>query len=107
MEGNPGHTLPSFTRCINKVFAFRQAAGRLSDARHQPDISPQTVFLALFYGFLFRLASFQQVEADLAQPASATGSEPGGSSATTRSATASAALRWSRSNRCWWTSIAA
>jgi hypothetical protein len=67
MKGNSTHTLPSFTTYINKVFAFRQAIGRLRDARHDPHISPQTVFLALFHAFLFRLTSFKQLEADLAQ----------------------------------------
>jgi hypothetical protein len=41
----------------------------LSDARQDPDISPQAVFLAAFYGFVLRLPSFQQLEADLTQPA--------------------------------------
>jgi hypothetical protein len=68
MQETPTHRLPSFTTYLNKVFAFRQAVSRLRDARHDPDISPQTVFLALFYGFVFRLGSFKQLEADLAQP---------------------------------------
>jgi ABC-type microcin C transport system permease subunit YejE len=33
-----------------------------------PKFSPQAVFLALFYGFVFRLSSFQQLEPDLAEP---------------------------------------
>ncbi len=68
MKERPTHTLPSFTRYLHKVFAFGQALDQLRDARHHPEISPQTVFLAVFYGFLFRLTSFQQLEADLAQP---------------------------------------
>jgi hypothetical protein len=68
MQVKPTQTLPSFTTYLNKVFAFRQAVGRLSDARHDPEISPQTVFLALFHGFVFRLTSFKELEADLAQP---------------------------------------
>jgi hypothetical protein len=50
------------------VFLFRPAVERLADARQQPEVSPQAVFLALFYGFVFRLSSFQQLEADLAEP---------------------------------------
>ncbi|MGO9272830.1 MAG: hypothetical protein ACLQOO_21765, partial [Terriglobia bacterium] len=52
-----------------KVFSFRTASAALSDARQAPEISPQAVFLAAFYGFVFRLPSFPQLEADLAQPA--------------------------------------
>lgn len=68
MQENAVHTLPSFTTYINKVFAFRQALARLSDARQAPDIPPQAVFLAVFHGFVFRLGSFKELEADLAQP---------------------------------------
>ena len=68
MQDSSGHTLPSFTSYLNKVFAFRQAVSLLSDARRDPDISPQTVFLALFHGFVFRLGSFKELEADLAKP---------------------------------------
>lgn len=67
-QENPTHEIPSFARYLNQVFGFRAAAGRLTDARHDPDISPQSVFLAAFYGFVFRLPSFQQLESDLAQP---------------------------------------
>lgn len=66
--GRPGHTLPSFTAYLNKVFDFRRTLPRLSDARQDPEISPQSVFQALFHGFLFRLSSFKDLEADLAQP---------------------------------------
>lgn len=64
----PVHALPSFCEYLRKVFHFRAALDRLSDARHDPDVSPQAVFLTLFYGFIFRVPSFQQLEADLAQP---------------------------------------
>jgi hypothetical protein len=67
-EQRPTHTLPSFTGYLNKVFGFRDYLPPLSDARHEPKISPQTVFQALFYGFVFRLPSLQQLEADLAEP---------------------------------------
>jgi len=63
------HDIPSFARYLHKVFDFRTASAALSDARQDPDISPQAVFLAAFYGFVFRLPSFQQLEADLTQPA--------------------------------------
>jgi hypothetical protein len=65
----PGHDLPSFARYLNKVFQFRDQAQQLRDARQDPDISPQSVFLAVFHSFVFRLPSFLQLEADLAQPA--------------------------------------
>jgi len=67
-QDNSTHEIPSFARYLNQVFGFRAAAGRLTDARHDPDISPPSVFLAAFYGFVFRLPSFQQLESDLAQP---------------------------------------
>lgn len=59
------HTLPGFSTYLNKAFRFRDHVARLTDARHAPDISPQSVFLALFHSFAFRLPSFQQLEADL------------------------------------------
>lgn len=64
----PTHTLASFSGYLNKVFDFRDYLPGLSDARHAPEISPQTVFLALFHGFVFRLPSVRQLEADLAEP---------------------------------------
>jgi hypothetical protein len=64
-EKGSTHTLPSFAGYLNKVFDFRSSIASLGDARHEPDISPQTVFLSAFYGFVFRLPSFQQLEADL------------------------------------------
>ncbi len=67
-QDNAVHEIPSFARYLNKVFGFRAAAARLTDSRQDPDISPQAVFLAAFYGFVFRLPSFQQLESDLAQP---------------------------------------
>jgi hypothetical protein len=63
------HAIPSFARYLNKVFDFRTATARLSDARVAPDIPASTVFLAAFHGFLFRLPSFQQIEAEIADPA--------------------------------------
>jgi Transposase DDE domain len=68
-QDRPQHTLPSFDRYLNKVFDFRTAAARLTDSRRDPEISPSTVFLAVFHGFAFRLPSFQQLEAELTQPA--------------------------------------
>jgi len=69
MKDKPAHQLPSFAGYLNKVFAFRTAAERLRDARQDPEFSPQSVFLAVFHAFVFRLPSFQQLEAELAQPA--------------------------------------
>lgn len=68
-QDNPHHEITSFDRYLNKVFDFRAAAAALTDARVAPQISPTSVFLAAFHGFVFRLPSFQQLEAELAQPA--------------------------------------
>ena len=57
MKDRPTHTLPCFSHYLKKVFLSRPAAGRLWDARQQPQVSPQAVFLALFYGFLFHPAA--------------------------------------------------
>lgn len=59
------HSLPSFSAYLNKGFDLRAHAGRMRDARHAPDISPGSVFLALFHAFVFRLTSFQQLESEL------------------------------------------
>lgn len=67
-QDRPSHEIPSFARYLHKVFDFRTATAGLTDARQDPDISPQSVFWAAFYGFVFRLPSFQQLESDLAQP---------------------------------------
>jgi hypothetical protein len=64
----PTHRLPSFTAYLNKVFRFREHLSHLADARHEPEIPPQTVFQALFHAFVFRLPSLPQLEADLAEP---------------------------------------
>jgi hypothetical protein len=64
----PTHRLHSFSEYLNKVFHFRDYLPQLGDARHGPEIPPQAVFLALFHGFVFRLPSLQQLEADLAEP---------------------------------------
>lgn len=37
----------------------------MSDARTEPEISPASVFLALFHAFVFRLPSFQQLDTEL------------------------------------------
>jgi len=61
------HELPSFARYLNKVFDFRAAAATMADARVEPEIPPSAVFLATFYGFVFRLRSFQQLEAEISR----------------------------------------
>ena len=68
-QDNPAHEIPSFARYLNKVFDFRTAVAGLTDSRTDPEISPPSVFLAAFYGFVFRLPSFQQLQAELLQPA--------------------------------------
>jgi hypothetical protein len=61
--------LPSFARYLNKVFRWRDLIQSVRDARHHPAIPPQAVFQAVFHAFVFRLPSFHQLEADLAEPA--------------------------------------
>ena len=68
-QDRPVHDLPSFARYLNKVFDFRSAAAGLTDSRRDPEIPHSSVFLAAFHGLAFRLPSFQQLEAELAQPA--------------------------------------
>jgi hypothetical protein len=38
----------------------------MADSRTDPEISPASVFLALFYSFVFRIPSFQQLDSELA-----------------------------------------
>lgn len=59
------HSLPSFSTWLNKGFHLRQHASQMRDARTQPELSPASVFLALFHGFVFRLPSFQQLDSEL------------------------------------------
>ena len=60
------HSLVSFTTYLNQGFDLRLHAAQMSDARQNPEISPPSVFLALLHAFIFRLRSFQQLDADLA-----------------------------------------
>lgn len=60
------HALPSFGAWLNKGFQLRLYAEQLSDARLNPEISPCSVFLALFHAFVFRLPSLQQLDSELA-----------------------------------------
>jgi len=60
------HSLPSFSAYLNKGFALRTHAAKMTDARHDPDISPSSVFLALLHAFVFRLPSFQRLDTELA-----------------------------------------
>ena len=68
-QAGSNHELPSFARYLNKVFDFRTATASLADARLAPAIPPSAVFLAAFHGFVFRLRSFQQLQAEIAHPA--------------------------------------
>ena len=68
-QDRPVHELPSFSRYLNKVFDFRTATAAMTDARVEPVIPPSAVFLATFHGFVFRLRSFQQLEAEISHPA--------------------------------------
>jgi hypothetical protein len=60
------HSLPSFSTYLNKCFDLRFHARQMRDSRQPPEISATSIFLALFHAFVFRLPSFQQLEADLA-----------------------------------------
>jgi hypothetical protein len=59
------HSLPSFSAWLNKGFDLRRHAAQMKDARLDPDISPASVFLALFHAFVFRLPSLQQLDSEL------------------------------------------
>ena len=58
-------SLPSFSAWLNKGFDLRGHAGRMTDARTDPEISPASIFLALFHSFVFRLPSLQQLDREL------------------------------------------
>jgi len=60
------HSLPSFSAWLNKGFDLRAHAAQMSDARTDPEISPSSIFLALFHSFVCRLPSFQQLDSELA-----------------------------------------
>lgn len=62
------HQFPSFARYLKKVFHLPGYVARLTGARLDPDISPQVVFRALLYGFVFRTPSRKQLEADVDDP---------------------------------------
>src|SRR5215469_1790752 len=68
-QDSPVHELPSFARYLNKVFDFRSAVATMSDSRIEPGIPTSAVFLAALHGFIFRSRSFQQLEAEISQPA--------------------------------------
>jgi hypothetical protein len=59
------HSLCSFSTYLNKGFDLRAHARQMADARTNPEISPRSVFLALFHAFVFRLPSFQQLDSEL------------------------------------------
>jgi hypothetical protein len=58
-------SLLSFSTYLKKCFALRPHARQMSDARTDPEISPPSVFLALFHAFVFRLPSFQALDTEL------------------------------------------
>ena len=59
------HSLLCFSTYLNKGFDLRRHTLQMADARTDPDISPASVFLALLHAFVFRLPSFQQLDAEL------------------------------------------
>jgi len=58
-------SLLSFSTYLNKGFDLHRHARQMSDARLNPEISPASVFLALFHAFVFRLPSLQQLDIEL------------------------------------------
>ena len=68
-QDRPAHQIPSFARYLNKVFDFRAAVATMADARVAPESPPSAVFLAAFHAFVFRLRSFQQLEAEISHTA--------------------------------------
>jgi hypothetical protein len=68
MHTTQNHELPSFSGYLREVFHFPKAVANLRDGRQDPEISRQTVLLALFHGFGLRPSSFLQLQADLGQP---------------------------------------
>src|SRR5208283_3848406 len=58
-------SLLSFSTYLNQGFDLRRHARQMADARTDPEISPASVFLALFHAFVFRLPSFPQLDAEL------------------------------------------
>jgi len=59
------HSLPSFSTWLNRAFDLRAHAAQMTDSRIDPQISPASVFLALFHSFVFRIPSFQQLDSEL------------------------------------------
>ena len=59
------HSLPSLSAWLNKGFGLRAHAAQMADARTDPEISPSSIFLAVFHSFVFRLPSFQQLDSEL------------------------------------------
>src|SRR5208283_5001897 len=58
-------SLLSFSTYLNQGFDLRRHAAQMADARTDPEISPASIFLALLHAFVFRLPSFQQLDAEL------------------------------------------
>ncbi len=58
-------SLLSFSAYANRGFDLRRQARQMSDARTHPEISPASVFLALFHALVFRLPSLQQLDTEL------------------------------------------
>ena len=59
------HSLPPFSAYLKKGFNLRTHASQMADARQDPDITPSSVFLAMFHAFVFRLPSLQQLDVEL------------------------------------------
>ena len=59
------YSLPSLSTWLNKGFGLRAHAAQMADARTDPEISPSSIFLAVFHSFVFRLPSFQQLDSEL------------------------------------------
>lgn len=58
-------SLSSFSTYLNQGFDLRRQARQMADGRTDPEISPASVFLALFHAFVFRLPSLQALDREL------------------------------------------
>jgi hypothetical protein len=60
-----GARAPSFSTWLNKGFDLRGHAAEMTGSRTDPEISPASIFLALFHAFVFRIPIFQQLDSEL------------------------------------------
>jgi len=90
------HSLSSFSAWLNKGFDLRAHATQMADARTDPEISPSSIFLAVFHSFVFRLPSFSSWTVNWPTPICNAGLAPSALLATTPCGTVCAASTWTR-----------